>query len=60
MDIADEVLIMPREERKIFRQTHGYNIVSKTGDFEELKREDDKLRSNSMKLMLSKGMKVKK
>lgn len=37
MDIADEVLIMPREERKIFRQTHGYNIVSKTGNFEKLK-----------------------
>ena len=36
MDIADEVLVMPREERKIFRQTHPYNIVSKTGDFEKL------------------------
>ena len=33
MDIADEVLIMPREERKIFRQTHCYNIVSKTCNF---------------------------
>ncbi len=36
MDIADEVLVMPREERKIFRQTHPYNITSKTGNFEEL------------------------
>ena len=39
MDIADEVLIMPREERKQFRQTHGYHIVSKNGDFETLKKD---------------------
>lgn len=36
MDIADEVLIMPEEERKKFRQTHEYNIVSKTGNYDEL------------------------
>ena len=36
MDIADEVLIMSVEERKIFRKTHGYNIIAKTGDFETL------------------------
>lgn len=36
MDIADEVLVMTTEERKKFRQTHGYNIVSKTGKFEDL------------------------
>ena len=36
MDIADEVLVMEKEKRKIFRQTHPYNITSKTGDFEEL------------------------
>ena len=36
MDVADEVTIMSREERKKFRQTHGYNIVSKDGDYEEL------------------------
>ena len=39
MDVADEVLIMPKEERKKFRQTHGYNVISKTGNFEELKKE---------------------
>lgn len=39
MDIADEVLVMAREERKKFRQTHGYNIVSKIGDFESLKKD---------------------
>lgn len=38
MDIADEVLIMAKEERKKFRQTHGYNIISKTGNFENLKK----------------------
>ncbi len=38
MDIADEVLVMDVEERKLFRHTHGYNIVSKTGDFEELSK----------------------
>jgi peptide deformylase len=42
MDIADEVLIMPVEERKIFRQTHKYNITSKTGDFEKLKKTKQK------------------
>ena len=36
MDIADEVLEMPPEERKILRQSHPYNIVSKTGKYEEL------------------------
>ena len=39
MDIADEILIMAKEERKKFRQTHGYNIVSKTGNFENLKKD---------------------
>ena len=36
MDIADEVLIMTTEERKEFRKTHEYNIISKKGNFEEL------------------------
>lgn len=35
-DIADEILIMPQEERKKFRQTHEYNITSKTGNYDEL------------------------
>lgn len=42
MDIADEVLVMEKEERKIFRQTHKYNITSKTGDFEKLKKSKQK------------------
>lgn len=36
MDIADEILVMKQEDRKVFRRTHGYNIVSKDGDFKEL------------------------
>lgn len=36
MDIADEVLVMTREERKEFRKMHGYNIIYKSGNFEDL------------------------
>lgn len=36
MDIADEILVMKAEDRKKFRLEHGYNIISKTGDYEEL------------------------
>ena len=36
MDIADEVLEMSQEERKIFRQSHPYNIVSKVGNYQDL------------------------
>ncbi len=35
MDKSIELLNMPADERKIFRQSHDYNIISKTGDFEE-------------------------
>ena len=38
IDIADEVIVMPFEERKVFRQTHGYRITSKDGNYEELVR----------------------
>ena len=38
IDIADEVIVMPLEERKVFRQTHGYRITSKDGNYEELVR----------------------
>ena len=36
IDIADEIIVMPFEERKIFRQSHPYNILNKEGDFESL------------------------
>lgn len=41
MDIADEVLVMSKEDRKKFRQTHGYKIISKNGDFEKLKKSNN-------------------
>ena len=42
IDIAKEIRTMTAEERKIFRQTHGYNIIEKTKDFEQLKTEKQK------------------
>lgn len=35
MDIALEIKNMPQEERKKFRQTHGYEIMSKTCEYQE-------------------------
>lgn len=32
--IADELLTIKTEDRKKFRLEHSYNIVSKTGDYE--------------------------
>jgi len=36
MDIACELLQMAQEQRKMFRQEHNYNIIRKTGNYEEL------------------------
>ena len=36
MDIAEEVLVMPKEERKKLRQSQGYKILEKQGIFEQL------------------------
>lgn len=33
IDIANQLLIMSQEERKKFRQTHPYHIISKTGEY---------------------------
>ena len=41
MDIAEEIIVMPREERKKWRQTHGYKIYSKTGDYSSLKKSNN-------------------
>ena len=38
IDIAEEIRVMPKEERKKWRQTHDYNIISTTGNYEELKK----------------------
>jgi len=35
MDIAEELLIMNKEERKEFKKTHDYQIISKEGNYEE-------------------------
>ena len=40
MDIADEVLEMSQDERKLFRQSHPYNIVSKKGNYQDLLKND--------------------
>ena len=40
MDIAEEIINMPKEERKKWRQTHPYKIYSKNGDYEELKTKE--------------------
>lgn len=36
IDIADQVMVKPVEQRKIWRQAHDYNILSKEGDYETL------------------------
>ena len=46
MDIADEVLEMAEEDRKVFRQSHPYNIVSKVGKYQDL------LQNNSEKKLV--------
>ena len=48
IDIAEEIIVMSKEERKKWRQTHGYNIYSKTGSFNSLKE------SNKNKKILKK------
>ena len=47
IDIADELLIMNAEQRTEFRKTHGYNIISKTGEYEELLKTDIKVLQKS-------------
>lgn len=37
IDIAEEIIEMPVEERRKWRQTHGYVIISKEGEYEQLK-----------------------
>ena len=35
MDIAEQVLVMPKEERKKYRETHPYEVISKTCKYKE-------------------------
>lgn len=39
IDIADEIMKMTKEERIELRKKEGYTIISKTGDYEQLKSE---------------------
>lgn len=39
MDIADEVLVMPKEERKAYREKHPYEIISKTCNYEDIRKQ---------------------
>ena len=38
MDIADKVIVMPKEERKVYREKHPYKVLSKTCDYEKIRR----------------------
>ena len=42
IDIAEEIINMPKEERKKWRQTHGYKIYNKSGEYESLKNKNSK------------------
>ncbi len=42
IDVAEEVLQMEKEERKEFRKKHGYEIFSKTGNYQTLLEEKKK------------------
>ena len=33
MDVAKELLVMPKEERKKFRKEHPYKVISKTCEY---------------------------
>lgn len=39
MDIAEELLVMTAEERKVWRQSHDYKIYEEEGNYEELKEQ---------------------
>ena len=36
MDLAEQVFVLPKEERKKFRELHPYEIISKTCDYDEI------------------------
>lgn len=40
MDIADKVFLSTDEERRELRKREGYTIISKTGDYERLRKND--------------------
>lgn len=42
IDVAEEVIKLPKDERKKWRQSHGYVIYSKTGEYDSLKKSEVK------------------
>ena len=46
IDIAEEIRVMPREERKIWRQTHGYKIIETKGNYEVIAKKRKKRKTN--------------
>lgn len=46
IDIAEEIKVMPKEERKIWRQTHDYNIIETIGNYDTLK-ERERIKKNT-------------
>ena len=40
MDVAEEVINLPSEERKKWRQEHGYKIYYDLGDYDKLKKQE--------------------
>ena len=44
IDIAEEVLVMGKEERKKWRQSHEYTVYSKNDNYELLKNEKKKIK----------------
>lgn len=42
IDVAEEVIMLPKDERKKWRQSHGYVIYSKTGEYDSLKKSEVK------------------
>lgn len=40
MDVAEELINISREERKKWRQEHGYKIYYELGDYDKLKKEE--------------------
>lgn len=42
IDIAEEILLMTSEERKVWRQSHNYKVYSETGNYDLLRKENSK------------------
>lgn len=58
MDIADKVLDLPPKERKKIRQKEPYEIISKDGDYEQLKKikfYNKLVRDNIPEIMIKNG-----